>query len=100
MGADFAAEHEAANAGEGRQVDRAALADPRRLGSELIEKNTRVIGEAPGEGAAGGGRAMSGTHGMESGAEGRGRVGGWQNLTGGRETSAAAGPGEFAGGRF
>jgi hypothetical protein len=43
---------------------------------------------------------MSGTHGMESGAEGRGRVGGWQNLTGGRETSAAAGPGEFAGGRF
>jgi hypothetical protein len=81
-------------------VNRAAFANPGGVRGVVVEENARVVGEALGVGSAGGRVAGSGTHGVESGAEGRARDGGWQNSTGGRETSAAAVPGEFAGAGF
>src|ERR1017187_8810137 len=40
------------------------LADPRGIGGELVEEKAGVVGEALGVGAAGGRRAVGGTHGV------------------------------------
>lgn len=73
--ANFAADDETAHAAERGQVNGAALANPAGVGGELIEENARVVGEAPGVGAAGGGRARSGTHGVKSAGAKGGRRG-------------------------
>ena len=70
VGAEFAAEHEAAHAAEGREVQGGAVAQPGGVRGVVVEENARVVGEAPGVGAAGGGRAVSVTHGVGSGGKG------------------------------
>lgn len=84
MGAEFAGEDEVTHSRERRQAEGGGLTDPRGVGGKFVEEKARVVGEAPGVGAAGRRRAMSGTHGVA--AEGRGGGGGWQNFPRGGRT--------------
>ena len=56
--AEFAAEGEGGDAVERRKAELAGFAEPSGVGREIVEENAGVVREAPGEGAAGRGRAV------------------------------------------